>query len=306
MHKPVLLSEIIQLVREVNPRWILDGTFGRGGHTREMLQACDGATVVGLDQDREAIVYGETQFQSEIQAQRLKLVHMNFHDVGRWPDRPSEGFDVILLDLGVSSPQLDVAARGFSFYHDGPLDMRMDQSRDLTAADVVNTWSEVELLELFQSAGEIRRPQRVVRAIVQDRKTEPFTTTRQLAGLIERVEGWRTKGHHPATNYFLALRMTVNNELTGLQACLVDLMQALSPEGRLLVITFHSLEDRIIKYAFKEATELGKPLFKKVITPTREEVRDNPRARSAKLRVFQRGASDARQTKPLPGSATLL
>lgn len=289
MHKPVLLNEVISHAKEIEPRWILDGTFGRGGHTRALLEACPQSKVTALDQDTDAIAHAQKEFEPEIRSGRLTPVHFNFHDIAKLSAQPAEGYDVILLDLGVSSPQLDIAERGFSFYNDGPLDMRMDQTRDLTAAEVVNNWSEVELTGLFESYGEIRRPQRVVRALVNDRKEKPFATTRELAGLIERVEGWRKKGFHPATQYFLALRMAVNNELAGLKACIPDLMRALSPKGRLLIITFHSLEDRIIKYAFKEAPELGYPLFKKVITPSREEEKENPRARSAKLRIFQRG-----------------
>ncbi|MBX3021144.1 MAG: 16S rRNA (cytosine(1402)-N(4))-methyltransferase RsmH [Bdellovibrionales bacterium] len=289
MHKPVLLDEVVTHAKEIEPRWILDGTFGRGGHTRALLEACPQARVIALDQDTEAVTHAQQTFGPEIGSGRLSARHFNFHAIARLTDRPSEGFDVILLDLGVSSPQLDQAERGFSFYHDGPLDMRMDPTADLTAAEIVNNWSEVELNDLFAAYGEVRRPQRVVRAIVNDRKEKPYTSTRELSGLIERVEGWRKKGHHPATQYFLALRMAVNEELSGLEACLPDLMRALRPGGRLIIITFHSLEDRIIKYAFKGATELGQPLYKKVITPSREEERDNPRARSAKLRIFQRG-----------------
>ncbi|NJL25396.1 MAG: 16S rRNA (cytosine(1402)-N(4))-methyltransferase RsmH [Calothrix sp. SM1_5_4] len=295
MHKPVLLDEVVQIAREISPRWILDGTFGRGGHTRALLDACPGARVVAFDQDVEAVRHAEQAFASEILSGRLSPHHINFHDIAKFKG-PEEGFDVILLDLGVSSPQLDQAERGFSFYHDGPLDMRMNRTQDLTAADIVNSWSEVELNGLFSAAGEIRRPQRVVRAIAHDRREAPFTSTRQLAGLIERVEGWRKKGFHPATQYFLALRMAVNNELAGLEACVQDFIRALSPTGRLLIITFHSLEDRIIKYAFKESSQWGYPLFKKVITPSRDEERENPRARSAKLRIFQRGSSDDART----------
>lgn len=289
MHKPVLLNEVISHAKEIEPKWILDGTFGRGGHTRALLEACPQAKAMVLDQDTAAIEHAETAFAEEIRSGRLIPRHFNFHEITRLSDKPQSGFDVILLDLGVSSPQLDLAERGFSFYNDGPLDMRMNLKADLTAADIVNNWSEVELNDLFLNYGEIRRPQRVVRAIVADRKEKPYSTTRELASLIERVEGWRKKGHHPATNYFLALRMAVNNELSGLEACIPDLMRALSERGRLIIITFHSLEDRIIKYAFREAVELGSPLYKKVIVPSREEEKENPRARSAKLRIFQRG-----------------
>lgn len=287
MHKPVLLNEVLTIAKEIAPKTLLDGTFGRGGHSRALLEAIPDVQLTGLDQDLAAIEHAHTQF---IDFQnRFKIHHFNFHDIANFESVPEGGFDVILLDLGVSSPQLDTPERGFSFYHDGPLDMRMNQTQEASAADVVNTWSEVELNELFIEYGEVRRPQRVVRAIVNDRKEKPFTTTRELASLIERVEGWSKKGHHPATRYFLALRMAVNNELSGLEACIPDLLRALSPKGRLMIITFHSLEDRIIKYAFRERREFGRPLFKKVIVPSREEERENPRARSAKLRVFQRG-----------------
>ncbi len=291
MHKPVLLKEVLHFSGEIHPHRILDGTFGRGGHTRELLKLSPTGEVTALDQDLDAITYGCDTFATDINAGRLRLLHGSFHDLKSAVGAEEGRYDVILLDLGVSSPQLDVAERGFSFYHDGPLDMRMNRSQTTTAADVVNDWPEVELLTIFKEYGEIRRPDRVVRAIVQDRKTQRFTTTRQLAGLIERVEGWKRKGHHPATTYFLALRMAVNNELEGLSQALPDLMRALRLGGRLLVITFHSLEDRIIKYAFKES-ELGFPLFKKVIVPTREEQAENPRARSAKLRIFQRGSGN--------------
>jgi 16S rRNA (cytosine1402-N4)-methyltransferase len=289
MHKPVLLTEVTDLARANGPRTILDGTFGRGGHTRALLASIPECKITALDQDAEAIAYAESAFPEEIRSGRLSVRHFNFHDISSLGET---AFDVILLDLGVSSPQLDQAERGFSFYNDGPLDMRMNRAMEVTAADIVNTWPEVELNELFQSLGEVRRPQRVVRAIVNDRKEKPYSQTRELASLIERVEGWRKKGQHPATQYFLALRMAVNRELSGLEACLPDLMRALSEKGRLMIITFHSLEDRIIKYAFKEATALGYPLFKKVIVPSEEEQDENPRSRSAKLRVFQRGSPD--------------
>ncbi|MGE4131533.1 MAG: 16S rRNA (cytosine(1402)-N(4))-methyltransferase RsmH [Bdellovibrionales bacterium] len=288
LHKPVLIKEVVEIASEVQPQKILDGTFGRGGHTRAFLQLDSRPRVVAIDQDLEAVQYGWNEFSQWIAEGRLQLQQAQFHSL---PESllAENSYDVILLDLGVSSPQLDDPQRGFSFYQDGPLDMRMNQSAGLTAADLVNSWPEVELIELFKNYGEIRRPQRVVRAIVEDRKTKPFSSTLQLAEMIARVEGWRRKGHHPATTYFLALRMAVNRELEGLPECLPGLMRALTEGGRLIVITFHSLEDRIIKYAFKESPELGFPLFKKVIVADREEVLENPRARSAKLRVFQRG-----------------
>lgn len=289
MHKPVLLNEVLAFTKDIAPKSILDGTFGRGGHSRALLENFPQAKVTAFDQDTAAVEHARVSFSAPIAEERLLVEHFNFHDIARFSGKPAAGFDVILLDLGVSSPQLDEAERGFSFYQDGPLDMRMNQSQDLTAADILNSWSEVELLDLFTRYGEVRRPQRVVRAILADREQTPFAKTLPFAQMIERVEGWHKKGHHPATRFFLALRMAVNNELSGLEACLPDLMRALSEKGRLIVITFHSLEDRIIKYAFKGAGELGYPLIKKVIVPSREELEENPRSRSAKLRIFQRG-----------------
>ena len=160
--------------------------------------------------------------------------------------------------------------------------------QELSAETIINSWPEEELVEVFKSYGEVRSPFRVVRAIVHDRQEKPFTTTKELSGLIERVDGWRKKGHHPATKYFLGLRLAVNRELEQLSESLPHMMEALNENGRLAVLTFHSLEDRIVKRIFK-SSELGKPVNKKVIVATREEQQSNPRSRSAKLRVFQRG-----------------
>lgn len=289
LHTPVLLNEILQFTRETREpiRFGLDVTFGRGGHTRAFLEEFPEVRMTALDRDREALRYAESEFSSYVDSGRLRLVHGNFH--AQVPGAPSgEGWDFILADLGVSSPQLDTPERGFSFYHDGPLDMRMDQSQSFTAADVVNTWPGEDLVRLFQELGEIRRPHRVVQRIIERRKERPFSTTRELSELIERGEGWRKKGHHPATQYFLALRLEVNQELADLRPAAEGLIKSLASGGRLLILTFHSLEDRIIKYAFKES-DLGRPVNKKVVVPERQECLDNPRARSAKLRVFQRG-----------------
>ncbi len=265
----------------------LDATFGRGGHTRMVLEQFPECSVIACDQDADAIAYGEQHFAPYIESRRLQLVRSNFSQV---TETVQSIFHTVLMDLGVSSPQLDQAERGFSFQHDGPLDMRMDQRLKYSAADIINSWSESELNDLFKEFGEIRSPYRVVRAVVHDRKTDPFTSTLQLAGLIARVEGWRKKGFHPATQFFMALRLQVNQELTELKTGLDRLVPRLVPGGRMAVITFHSLEDRIVKNDFK-MHELGRPLFKKVITPTIQETKSNSRARSAKLRVFERTPS---------------
>jgi 16S rRNA (cytosine1402-N4)-methyltransferase len=289
LHTPVLLKEILQFTRETREpiRFGLDVTFGRGGHTRALLEEFPSLRMTAMDRDQEALQYAEKEFADYLNCGRLRLIRGNFH--AEVPSSPGvEGWDFILADLGVSSPQLDTPGRGFSFYHDGPLDMRMDQAQDFTAADIVNTWPGEDLARLFQELGEIRRPQRVVQRIIERREERPFGQTRELSELIERAEGWRKKGHHPATQYFLALRLEVNQELKHLRPAAEGLIKSLAPGGRLMIITFHSLEDRIIKYAFKES-DLGNPVNKKVVVPERQECLDNPRARSAKLRVFQRG-----------------
>jgi 16S rRNA (cytosine1402-N4)-methyltransferase len=294
-HIPVLLPQVLANALSPQeseaPLRIWDGTFGRGGHTQALLEKFPQARVLGTDRDQAAVDYGREHFRSFLEAGRLELKHFNFH---AFEDLSSlsltDGFDAVLLDLGVSSPQLDEPERGFSFYHDGPLDMRMDQSQELTAAGVVNTWSEDELVHLFREQGEVFKPHRVVHEIVKRRTEKPFTTTAELSLLIERTFGWRKKGKHPATNFFLALRLEVNQELSELHGALSKILRrALRPKGRLSVITFHSSEDRIVKRLFKSSEEWGQNLTKKVISPERDEILLNPRSRSAKLRVFQRG-----------------
>lgn len=289
LHTPVLLTEIMQFVRECERpiRFGLDVTFGRGGHTRALLEQFSDLKMTAVDRDLDALAYAKLEFADWIAQDRLRLQHGNFHADVPMPSE-QDGWDFILADLGVSSPQLDRPERGFSFYHEGPLDMRMDQTQAFTAADIVNTWPAEDMVQLFKELGELRRPHRVVQRIVEFRRERPFATTRELSELIERAEGWRKKGHHPATQYFLALRLEVNQELGDLRLAAERLIHSLAPQGRLLIITFHSLEDRIIKYAFKESA-LGTPVNKKVVVPERQECVDNPRARSAKLRVFRRG-----------------
>ncbi len=291
LHIPVMLKEILEIAapvfaKEADQFRYFDGTLGRGGHLSEIMNLDSRIHGVAFDRDPEALEYVSNLRADWIANSRLKLVHSNFADFS--PER--EGFfDFMLLDLGVSSPQLDEGRRGFSFYHEGPLDMRMDPTQGDTAADLIANYDEEDLTTLFQKYGEISRPYRVIRAILNDRTDKPFLTTRQLAGLIERVDGWQRKGYHPATNYFMALRLKVNEELNSTERSLLPLIHGLKPGGRLAVLTFHSLEDRIVKNLFKDEEELGSPLFKKVIKPTWEESQKNSRARSAKLRVFERG-----------------
>ena len=291
-HYPVLLQEVLAAFypyRQKQDTIYFDGTFGRGGHYMAVKYTCPQMKAVVTDQDLVAVEYAKTRFQSEVQSGALRIIHGNF---SQFSDHNLEKFDMMLLDLGVSSPQLDQGDRGFSFYNDGPLDMRMNQQQGLTAEMLINTASEDELIRIFKDYGEVYRPSRVVRAIVNDRKTKAFQSTLQLAGLIERVDGWQVKGHHPATKYFMALRLAVNSELEVVAETLPKMMKALKPGGRLAVISFHSLEDRIVKNTFRDSEELGKSVYKKVIVPTQEECDRNSRSRSAKLRVFERSAQD--------------
>ncbi|QDK38968.1 16S rRNA (cytosine(1402)-N(4))-methyltransferase RsmH [Bdellovibrio sp. NC01] len=291
-HYPVMLQEVLAAFypyREKSDVKYFDGTFGRGGHYMSVKYTVPQMKAVVMDQDLAAIAYAKERFKTEVEKGELEVIHGNF---SQFSDHNLQNFDMMLLDLGVSSPQLDQAERGFSFYNDGPLDMRMNQQQGLTAEVLVNTATEEDLIRIFKEYGEVYRPSRVVRAIVNDRKTKAFQSTHQLASLIERVDGWQVKGHHPATKYFMALRLAVNSELEVVGETLPKMMKALKPGGRLAVITFHSLEDRIVKNIFRDAEALGRPVYKKVVVPSQEELDINSRSRSAKLRVFERSAQD--------------
>jgi 16S rRNA (cytosine1402-N4)-methyltransferase len=291
LHQPVLLEPVLQKFLEMDslPKTLWDGTFGRGGHCRAFLQRMPDCQITASDCDSEAIAFGEENFKEEINSKRLRLLLGNYLDIAKQFSNDGVKFDAVFLDLGVSSPQLDDADRGFSLYNDGPLDMRMDQSKALTAREIVNSWNADDLEKIFVDYGEAKRAQRVADRIIHERAKKEFETTKSLADVIARVEGWRRKGHHPATQYFQALRIAVNDELRIVEEVLPTLIHLLAPKGRLQVITFHSLEDRITKYKLKESTEFGRLVNKKVIKPTWDEQKDNKRARSAKLRVFERG-----------------
>lgn len=299
-HSPVFLEDVLKIFRGITVpvHRAFDGTFGRGGHVRAVLENWPAANIIAFDWDEDAIAAGQIGLAAEIAQGRLRLLHANFRDLGELrtadPDL-GKPFQLMLLDLGVSSPQLDHGERGFSFYHDGPLDMRMDRRSETTAAEIINQWDEQDLAKLFIEYGEIQRPFRVVRAIVHDRQhRKSFVSTKELAGLIERVDGWQKKGSHPATRYFMALRLRVNDELDGLERALPNLIASLAPGGIFAVISFHSLEDRIVKNVFKSHLNEGSLVNKKVIKPSDEEVKRNPRARSAKLRAFIKHKPDDR------------
>ncbi len=285
-HIPVMLNEVIEMLSLSTsaPQKMLDGTFGRGGHSTALLKKFPQLHVVGVDQDLAAIEHGNKQVATEFPG-RVQLFHGTF---AKYMEQNKERFDLMLLDLGVSSPQIDDPERGFSFYHNGPLDMRMNQNQMVSAETIINTWDEEDLIDVFKNYGEVHSPYRVIRAVLHDRATKPFTTTHQLAGLIERVDGWRQKGKHPATQYFLGLRLRINQELESVRESLPLMIQSLVPGGVLSVISFHSLEDRIVKNIFKEHDDFGYRINKKVLVASDEEQKLNPRSRSAKLRGFKR------------------
>lgn len=294
MHIPVLLSEVLSMTEKADaPKMYLDCTFGRGGHLKAIQQKFSDLRMVAVDRDQAAHEHAAQEFKTEIASGTLELFKGNFMNLSEeWQGLPLDQykFDLILADLGVSSPQLDQAERGFSFYHEGPLDMRMDQRQVLSAAQIVNTYSEQELINLFVTYGEVPRPQKVVHRIIEQRQSAEFTTTKELSDLIASADGWRKKGVHPATKYFLALRLKVNEEIDPLENAIYDLIDRLNSNGRLMVITFHSMEDRIVKWAFKAAEDKGRIITKKVIQPKWAEKQKNARARSAQLRVFERGS----------------
>ena len=289
-HRAVLLNEALGYLDPQPGRRYIDATFGAGGHTRALLDGSSpGGSVLALDFDDDALEAGRA-LQAEY-GSRLTLAKGNFKDI--FPLAQERGFldvDGILADIGVSSRMFDDPDRGFSFMREGALDMRMDRSHSLTAADVVNTYGEKEIADILFKYGEERRSRPIARSIMRSR---PISTTTDLSKAIERVLGSPRYGKiHPATRTFQALRIVVNGELDNLSMFLQSAPLCLRPGGRLAVITFHSLEDRIVKNAFRASTIPGKPLTKKVVTAGDAETSSNPRARSAKLRVWEKSHVD--------------
>jgi len=286
-HVPVLLEETLELLA-VRPGglWV-DGTLGSGGHAEAVLRrtAPDGR-LVGLDRDAEALERARARLLPF--GARVRLEHADYREIEQQlGDERASG---ILLDLGVSSLQLDDAARGFSFQREGPLDMRMDRSAPGTAAELVNRMREGELADLIHEYGEERFARRIARAIVRARQTEAIVTTTRLAEIVRRAAPRsRRPGFHPATRSFQALRIRVNRELDGLGEALERAAACLRSGGRLVVIAFHSLEDRAVKQAFRSLAGRGFSLLtRKPLRPGEAELRRNPRARSARLRALLR------------------
>jgi 16S rRNA (cytosine1402-N4)-methyltransferase len=301
-HRPVLLRETIELLAAERGGLFVDCTVGLGGHSEAILQASSGAQVLGIDRDEEALELATERLA--LYGSRFRAVHADFRELTRVlataKVRQVRG---VLADFGVSSLQLDSPLRGFSFRYDAPLDMRMDMSCGETAAELLGRLSEVEIARIIFEYGEERRARRIARWIVEHRERgEPIRTTRDLASLVERAVGKDKKRRiHPATRTFQALRIAVNAELENLDRFLAEAVDHLEPDGRLAVISFHSLEDRIVKRTLLKlsgrcqcpprlpkcicgAVKTIEILTRRPIAPTEKEIEDNPRARSARLR----------------------
>jgi 16S rRNA (cytosine1402-N4)-methyltransferase len=302
-HTPVLLPQVLAALNIQAGGVYMDATFGRGGHAGAILEklVAEGRLLC-LDRDPVAVAEARKRFAGDA---RVAIFLAPFSALAACADQVAPGlkFDGILFDLGVSSPQLDDAERGFSFMRDGPLDMRMSQEGP-SAADVVNGASEAELIRIFREFGEERHAPRIARAIVADRQSKPFERTLQLAEMIARVARQPERHKHPATRVFQALRIHVNGELDELERALQLAFERLAPQGRLAVISFHSLEDRMVKqfmrkHASTDPVYAGLPfvpahaapklkLVGKSVEADEKEIAGNPRARSARLRVAER------------------
>ncbi|MFP5429644.1 MAG: 16S rRNA (cytosine(1402)-N(4))-methyltransferase RsmH [Gammaproteobacteria bacterium] len=309
VHQTVLLNEAVVSVLGTRGGIYVDATFGRGGHTRHLLAQLDaGARVIGFDKDPQAIAAGQVLAAED---GRFSIVHDSFASIFDVMTRMGLAgrVDGVLADLGVSSPQLDDADRGFSFMNDGPLDMRMDVTRGQSAAEWIADVAEDDLARVLFEFGEERYSRRIARAIVRVRAEMPITRTRQLADIVAEAHPAWEKHKHPATRSFQAIRIYINNELGDIQQFLRDALRVLKPGGRLAVISFHSLEDRLVKQFFqKEAkgdnfppglpvtVDMLRPTLKvvgKAVDPSASEVDANPRARSARLRVAEKIAEAA-------------
>jgi 16S rRNA (cytosine1402-N4)-methyltransferase len=306
-HRPVLLREAIGFLEPEQGGLFIDGTLGLGGHSEAILEASIDASVIGLDRDREALRWATKRLARF--GSRFRAVHADFRDIKRvLEEAGGERVRGVLVDLGVSSLQFDSEERGFSFRHDAPLDMRMDaEGGDETAAELLATLPEEEIARIIYEYGEERHSRRIARWIVERRERgEPVGTTKELAELVARaVKANRKDRIHPATRTFQALRIAVNRELEGLDEFIETAIELLEEDGRFCAISFHSLEDRIVKRAFKRlsghcecdrrvpvctcgARRAVEILTRRPVSPSEREVEENPRARSAKLRACRR------------------
>lgn len=287
-HYPVMVEEVMGYLRPQAGETIIDCTIGEGGHAGEILGAIgEEGVLVGVDKDAEILERAKERLGER---PNLRLIHADFQTL---PETINElgldKVDGVLFDLGVSSFHLNSPERGFSFMSEGPLDMRYDRSQERTAADLVKKLTEKELADILHDYGEEPRARRIAREIVRVRKTDRIATTGQLKELVVRATGHRHGARHVATLTFQAFRIALNDELTSLQVTLHSLPEVLRPGGRAVVISFHSLEDRIVKKTFRELAAAGKAeiLTRKPVPPSKSEVEKNPRSRSAKLRALE-------------------
>ena len=305
-HTTVLLKEAVDALLVDPDGSYVDGTFGRGGHCSELLsRLSDKGSVIAIDKDPQAISAGLDRFQQE---QRLSLVHGSFGDLAEIVSHTGKQGSIsgVLLDLGVSSPQLDQAQRGFSFLRDGPLDMRMDTSKGMSAAEWIASADEQEIAKVLKEYGEERFARRMARAVIRERALQPITRTVQLAQILATAHPAWERGKHPATKAFQAIRIFINRELADLDSLLMQIIDCLKVGGRLVVISFHSLEDRRVKRFIRDQEQgvklpknlpvrdidRGVRLVKvgKAIKPANTEVEHNVRARSAVMRIAERVA----------------
>jgi len=302
-HRTVLLREAVEALAVRPGGTYIDGTFGRGGHSRLIMERLGAqGRLIGFDKDEAAVAVAREQFSGD---ERFRMVHESFTQITVVAEQMGlrRQVDGLLLDLGVSSPQLDEAERGFSFMQDGPLDMRMDRTRGVSAAEWLNSAEEEEMAGVIRDYGEERFARRIARAIVRERAESPLLRTVQLAELVERASPVRDRHKHPATRTFQAIRIFINRELDDLQDALRGSLEVLAVGARLVVISFHSLEDRLVK-RFMRDQERGPQLPKglpvphaqahgplrvlgKAVKPGAAEVADNPRARSAVMRIAE-------------------
>lgn len=291
-HEPVMGAEVLHWLNPRPGTTVVDATVGTGGHSLLMVpRLLPDGRLIALDRDREALGVAKTRL-TEFDPQ-VTFVHGNYRDLPAILSRLGLAcVDGVLVDLGMSSFQVDRAERGFSFSHEGPLDMRMDTTQAVTASTLINHLSADELATLLETFGEERFARRIAKCLVEARRRQPITTTAQLARLVASAvpSGLRRQRLHPATRTFQAVRIAVNDEVGALEQCLTDLSALLAPGGRAVMISYHSLEDRLVKRRFTQGMRDGlwRVLTKKPLRPTDEEVQRNPRARSAKLRAVER------------------
>jgi len=305
VHVPVMIQEVVDFLKPQAGKRYLDGTLGGGGHAEQILfRSCPDGKLLGLDKDEEAIRASRARLaeyrdrltirQSSFDQARKILSELDWYQI-----------DGVVLDLGISSQQIEQAERGFSFRASARLDMRMDRRQSLDAFGIVNTFSGTDIERILRDYGEERQARRIALAILAARRHQPIETTTDLAGIVARVKGKQSEGHHPATRTFQALRIAVNRELECLRDFLEDGYEILRPDGRMVIISFHSLEDRLVKSAFRKWSraclcapqvlrcrcgwsQKVKLVTKKPVRPKLEEIRSNPRSRSARLRAVVR------------------